>query len=168
MNRMAWAVVGLVTLVSSSARASCAKASGCFCPVQPSVVAIAITESTDGGTALLRVESSTLGLDAGAQLTRSSEAGEVAGARWLVFEAERTQIDSEGRVTCQFANQTLLAQDVATAAAGTSCEQDLTALGFTQPPCNDVVRCSVSPTTLGSAGLLAWLLSGTVRRRRHQ
>lgn len=166
MNRMAWVVVGLATLVSSSARASCISVFSCFCPTT-SQVAIAVTEANDGGTALLRVESSTRGFDAGAQLTRSSEAGEVAGARWLVFEGQRTPIDAAGKVTCSYQpEKPLLAQDVATAAAGKTCEQDLTAKGFTQPPCHDN-GCSAAPV-LGSFGLLAWVLSGTVRRRRRQ
>jgi hypothetical protein len=162
-------LIALVTLGAAPAWASCRDVvSACFCP-STAEVGIGVTESLDGGTASVRIDSATLGLDAGVMVSRPIEANETVGARWLVFSLERSRIDDSGKVTCDLLpEKPLLAVDVARAAGTQQCVEDLAALGVTQPPCYDNgPRCSVS-SALSSTALLAWILGGTSRRRRRE
>ncbi|MDP1825435.1 MAG: hypothetical protein Q8L48_19410 [Archangium sp.] len=161
-------VLGLVAGVvvfAGRAEASCIDVvARCYCH-GAGTVGVVVTEQVDGGTASLRVESATSGLDAGALFTMPSEGGETLGARWLVLDGSRRPVDAAGQVSCEFAPTPLSATAVASAAVSPTCEADLAALGLTQPPCNDTgPRCAVSPALLGPMLVLAWLWRG--RRRR--
>lgn len=165
---MKTACLGLAVVVgvfAARAEAVCRDVvSGCYCH-GAATVAVVVTEQVDGGTAGLRVESAVAGLDAGALFTRPSESGEAIGSRWLVLDESRRPIDGAGKVSCELAPTPLAASAVASAAVSPTCEADLAALGFTQPPCNDTgPRCAVSPLGLSPLLLLAW--ASAARRRR--
>lgn len=162
---IALGLVGVVGFFAARAEASCVDVvSRCYCH-GAGTVGVVVTEQVDGGTAGLRVESAVAGLDAGALFTRPTEGGEAIGSRWLVLDEARRPIDGAGKVSCDDAPTPLPAGAVASAAVSPTCEADLAALGFTQPPCNDTgPRCAVSPLWLSPLLLLAWAFAA--RRRR--
>ncbi len=158
-------ILGILFIAAGSARseAQCIEVtSGCFC-AEMSRVGVVVTEAIDGGSATVRVESGKLGLvgDAGS-LSLAQGPGEMVGARWLVLGDERRPVDAQGLVGCPYVEKRLPVSDVVSAVGSPSCGDDLGALGLTQPPCRDVVRCAVSPLLL--MPLLA--LSLILRRRR--
>jgi hypothetical protein len=162
MRRRVVGLVALVGIISARAEANCRDAiSSCFCS-GASVVGVVVTEQLDGGSALLRWES-----DAGGPFVMPSQEGETVGSRWLLFDEARRPIDASGNVTCEFLQTPVPATAVVTATANLeTCESDLAAAGFANPPCYDNgPRCSVSPVLL-SPLLLAWLLSTRASSRR--
>ncbi len=163
----ALALVALfVTLAASEARASCARLSSfCFCS-SPTRAGVVVTESLEGARATVRVERAGAGLAEGQVLTLPRAAAEVVGARWLLRDDLRQELDSEGAVGCAESGATgapRLPVDVVLSALATpeTCDATLEAQGFTAP-CNDVRGCSVGPS---GAALLAAVV-GLLRRRR--
>lgn len=158
-------LVGLVVLVGERAEAQCRSVSDCFC-FGATRIGLVVTEQLDGGSASLRVESASAGLDAGSVFAMPSEGDETVGSRWLLLDSTRLPIDASGDVPCEHATSEkhFSATAVASAAAGPTCEEDMGALGLSQPPCNDTARCSVSPVLFSPLLLLAWLLGARSRR----
>ncbi|MFZ5438898.1 MAG: Sir2 family NAD-dependent protein deacetylase [Myxococcota bacterium] len=164
-------VAVVMVLVAWRAEASCISAIGaCFC--DGSSAAVLATESVDGGVAVLRVETATSGLDAGAQLTLATEPGEAVGSRWFFTTLRRSPIDG-GTVQCPFLPGAAVSVELALQAASTpsTCAQTLAAKGIAEPAATPVGarprRCSASASRWRSCCVgVAHAESAATRTRR--
>lgn len=148
-----------VAVMSTRVEAQCINVvSRCFCPEQPGRVGIVVTESIDGGTATVRVESSQRGLVVDGGLSFAVFGAETPGSRWLLNE-ERRPVNGAGQVTCaDFPATPIAVETAANAAVSASCAEDLAAAGLKQPPCNDTRGCSTAPLALLPLLSVGWLL----------
>lgn len=144
-------IVLAVLAFGARSEASCRSlTAACFC-LFPNAQLL-VTQSVDGGSAVLRVEA-----DAGLA-TLSAQAGESPGARWLQLDGNnRRAVDAQGNVGCPESTiQLINAEAAARAAVSATCDADLDAAGFKEPPCNDTSGCAVSPVTFLPLLALAW------------
>lgn len=156
MNTARLVMVGVVVLAAWRAEAKCVDVTSCFCSGALSVL---VTESVDGGTAVLT------SLDGGVAGQFPAQTDEVVGARWLSAAAQdrRMRIDDAGLVRCEWMPDKPVSVDVAVHASesdNTSCQGILAKNGYEQPPCG---ACSTSPALGGALLVLAVALR--LRRR---
>jgi hypothetical protein len=155
-----------LALVAAPAEASCQKGSSfCFC-TSPARFAVVITESLSGAKATVRVQRAGTGTTEGELIEVPRAANETVGARWLLRDAKRQEIDAKETVGCgelgEPSGVRVATDTVMTALADPStCDAQLEAAGFVLPCSDTGGRCAVAPAGLVALAMLAW-----VRRRR--
>lgn len=157
MRILGLAVIALVSFAGRS-EASCKSVSLCFCPPALTHIRILVTESIDGGTSAVRVESSEYGLTVDAGLSFPVSGSETVGSRWLLLNDERRPVDASGNVSCpDFAGPPIAVEFAASAAVSPTCGEQIADAGYEQPPCRDVQGCSTAPLALFPLLALGWL-----------
>lgn len=175
MSALRLALLGVVLLSASSARAVCTEVNSCFClddgtPRSTTGTVEATILTIDGARAQFSVETvrgTAGGFVAGNSLTLPRQNEDVVGTRWLLFFADdgfhTRKLISDGTVSCGLVMGVQEATDVF---AQPDCQSALDARGVAQPPCNDVGRlCGCSTGGLPIAAALL-LLALRLRSRR--
>ena len=165
MGLMLRALALAVMLVAPAAAAQCQRVSDCWCGVSTEALyATTLSLDADGGVTVKTEDGRTLSGFARFPL-------EDAGARNLLIDGVRWQVELDGYVTCE--PQRVPAGVVRLAVnSGSLCTAVLADAGFVfaQPPCNDNRGCTVSnetggpPTGLIGAVALALFLVLRVKR----
>ncbi len=169
-------LAGAGLLAPSAAFASCVSGM-CFCTSGPRGTVEAEIQAIDGPRTSFLVSAprgDARGLDAGDVLVLPRTSDDAVGTRWMLelpgpSSWERYRIDADGGVTCATSAPPLVvpvttAEDLV---SSDDCPAQMQALGFREPPCNDVRRwpgCSAGGPVSASA-FFALLLLARMRRR---